>query len=111
MERERPFAGTGTRVPLAPFLDREGLKKMAVRAELYCYFCGHGLGEVIVPTKARRPSVDQLKTAYSAPGREQPEWSAADQPLCPRCGGQLFLERFDHEVVRPGDRGALRRAS
>jgi len=84
---------------------------MAVRAELYCYFCGHGLGEVVVPTKARKPSVEQLKTAYSAPGREQPEWSAADQPLCPRCGGQLFLERFDHEVVRSRDRRALRRAS
>lgn len=84
---------------------------MPVRAELYCYFCGHGLGEVLVPTTARRPSVEQLRVAYSTPGREAPGWSAADQPLCPRCGGQLFLERFEHEVVRSPGRRALRRAS
>ena len=84
---------------------------MTVRAELYCYFCGHGLGEVLVPTKARRPTVDQLRAAYSKPGREAPAWSDADQPLCPRCGGQLFLERFEHEVVRSADRRALKRAS
>jgi hypothetical protein len=84
---------------------------MTVRAELYCYFCGHGLGEVLVPTTARRPSVEQLRVAYSKPGREAPGWSAADQPLCPRCGGQLFLERFEHEVVRSSGRRALKRAS
>jgi hypothetical protein len=84
---------------------------MTVRAELYCYFCGHGLGEVLVPTTARRPSVEQLRVAYSKPGVEAPGWSAADQPLCPRCGGQLFLERFEHEVVRNSGRGALKRAS
>ena len=84
---------------------------MTVRAELYCYFCGHGLGEVLVPTTARRPSVEQLRVAYSKPGREGPGWSAADQPLCPRCGGQLFLERFEHEVVRSSGRRALKRAS
>lgn len=84
---------------------------MSVRAELYCYFCGHGLGEVLVPARARRPSVEQLRAAYAAAGREAPNWSAADQPLCPRCGGQLFLERFEHEVVRPAERRALKRAS
>jgi len=84
---------------------------MTVRAELYCYFCGHGLGEVLVPTTARRPSVEQLRVAYSKPGREAPGWSAADQPLCPRCGGQLFLERFEHEVDRSSGRRALKRAS
>lgn len=85
---------------------------MALRAELYCYFCGHGLGEVIVPTRAARPTVEQLRTAYaSVHGREQPNWDDGDQPLCPRCGGQLFLERFDHEVVRAGERRALKRAS
>lgn len=83
---------------------------MPTRAELYCYFCGHGLGEVLVPTKARKPTVEQLRAAYAAAGREAPEWSTAEQPLCPRCGGQLFLERFDHEVVRQ-ERRALRRAS
>jgi len=84
---------------------------MPTRAELYCYFCGHGLGEVLVPTSGRKPSVEQLRAAYSRPGREAPEWSQADQPLCPRCGGQLFLERFEHEVVRSGDRRTLKRAS
>ena len=84
---------------------------MTVRAELYCYFCGHVLGEVLVPTTARRPSVEQLRVAYSKPGREAPGWSAADQPLCPRCGGQLFLERFEHEVVRAHERRTLKRAS
>ena len=84
---------------------------MAVRAELYCYLCGHGLGEVVVPTKARKPTVEQLRDAYAQPGREAPTWSHAEQPLCPRCGGQLFLERFEHEVVRQRGRGALKRAS
>ena len=84
---------------------------MAIRAELYCYFCGHGLGEVLVPTAARRPSLAQLRTAYAAVGREAPVWDESDQPLCPRCGGQLFLERFEHEVIRSHERRALKRAS
>ena len=85
---------------------------MALRAELYCYFCGHGLGEVLVPTSARRPTVEQLRAAYERTGgREQPNWDEAEQPLCPRCGGQLFLERFEHEVVRASERRALKRAS
>jgi hypothetical protein len=85
---------------------------MALRAELYCYFCGHGLGEVLVPTSARRPTVEQLRAAYdNVHGREVPVWNDGDQPLCPRCGGQLFLERFEHEVVRASDRRTLKRAS
>src|SRR5438552_15280552 len=85
---------------------------MALRAELYCYFCGHGLGEVLVPTSARRPTVEQLRTAYdNVRGREAPVWNDGDQPLCPRCGGQLFLERFEHEVVRTNERRTLKRAS
>jgi len=85
---------------------------MALRAELYCYFCGHGLGEVLVATSARRPTVEQLRTAYdNAHGRETPVWNDGDQPLCPRCGGQLFLERFEHEVVRASERRTLKRAS
>src|SRR2546430_15987131 len=84
---------------------------MALRAELYCYFCGHGLGEVLVPTSARRPTVEQLRTAYdNVRGREAPVWNEGDQPLCPRCGGQLFLERFEHEVVRTNERRTLKRA-
>ncbi len=83
---------------------------MAFRAELYCYFCGHGSGEVLIPTAARRPSADQLQTAYATvPQDVAPVWDSG-QPRCPRCGGQMFLERFEHEVVRRGDR-RLRRAS
>ncbi len=89
---------------------------MSLRAELYCYFCGHGLGEVVVPTAARRPTVEQLRAAYEAaavagPGRETPVWDESSQPLCPRCGGQLFLERYEHEVVRRADPGGLKQAS
>jgi hypothetical protein len=85
---------------------------MALRAELYCYFCGHGLGEVLVPTSARRPTVQQLRAAYErTAGQEQPNWDETEQPLCPRCGGQLFLERFEHEVVRASERRTLKRAS
>ncbi|TMC79175.1 MAG: hypothetical protein E6J09_02820 [Chloroflexi bacterium] len=85
---------------------------MALRAELYCYFCGHGLGEVVVPTNARRPTVEQLRTAYAnVGGGDAPVWNDGDQPLCPRCGGQLFLERFEHEVVRASERRTLKRAS
>ncbi len=83
---------------------------MAFRAELYCYFCGHGSGEVLIPTVARRPSPEQLQTAYATvPQDIAPVWETG-QPRCPRCGGQMFLERFEHEVVRRGDR-RLRRAS
>src|SRR5437879_3848815 len=85
---------------------------MALRAELYCYFCGHGLGEVLVPTSARRPTVEQLRTAYeNVRGREAPVWNEGDQPLCPRCGGQLFLERFEHEVIRGNERRTRSRAA
>ena len=83
---------------------------MAFRAELYCYFCGHGCGEVLIPGAARRPSPDQLEAAYStAPQDAAPVWDGT-QPRCPRCGGQLFLERFEHEVVRRAER-PLKRAS
>jgi hypothetical protein len=85
---------------------------MAFRAELYCYFCGHGCGEVLIPGALRRPSPEHLRVAYaSAPEDVGPSWDAG-QPRCPRCGGQLFLERFEHEVVRRGERRAgLKRAS
>ncbi len=83
---------------------------MTLRAELYCYFCGHGCGEVLVATNARRPTAEQLKVAYSRVGEPlAPLWEDGGQPICPRCGGQLFLERFEHEVARRGDR-TLRRA-
>lgn len=82
---------------------------MAFRAELYCYFCGHGCGEVLIAGHVRRPSPDQLRLAYDSVAPDiAPVWDGG-QPRCPRCGGQLFLERFEHEVVRRGER--LRRAS
>lgn len=85
---------------------------MAFRAELYCYFCGHGCGEVVGPSNARRPTPEQLRAAYEAASNaEGPVWDDGPQPRCPRCGGQLFLERFEHEVVRRGERRALKRAS
>jgi hypothetical protein len=102
----------GTRNALPPLFGRFRVEVfVAVRAELYCYFCGHGLGEVVVPTRARRPSLEQLRTAYATGGREAPVWDGSDQPLCPRCGGQLFLERFEHEVIRSHERRPLKRAS
>jgi hypothetical protein len=52
----------------------------------------------------------QLRTAY-ATVPEAPVWDDSDQPLCPRCGGQLFLERFEHEVIRSHERRTLKRAS
>ena len=84
---------------------------MAIRAELYCYFCGHGLGDVLVPTR-RRPTVEQLRAAYLAMAlEEQPEWDSTGQPICPRCHGQLFLEKHEHEVVRPAEARHLKKAS
>jgi hypothetical protein len=84
---------------------------MAFRAELYCYFCGHGCGEVLIPGALRRPSPEQLRVAYASTAEDiAPHWDAG-QPRCPRCGGQLFLERFEHEVVRRGERRSLKRAS
>ncbi len=83
---------------------------MFLRAELYCYFCGHGSGEVLVATKSRRPTPAQLKAAYSSiTGPHAPIWDAGEQPLCPRCGGQLFLERYEQQA--PRRRTALRKAS
>ena len=83
---------------------------MFLRAELYCYFCGHGSGEVQVATKSRRPTPEQLKAAYAAvTGPRAPIWDAGEQPLCPRCGGQLFLERYEEQAVRR--RAALKKAS
>lgn len=83
---------------------------MPLRAELYCYFCGHGCGDVLVPTRGRTPTPEQLRAAYSGvPEPIAPVWDGSGQPGCPRCGGQLFLERYGHEVVRRAER--LRRAS
>ena len=65
---------------------------MYLRAELYCYFCGHGSGEVIVATKSRRPTPEQLKAAYSAiTGPRAPIWDAGEQPYALSAGavGQL----------------------
>ncbi|CAN5249702.1 hypothetical protein BH18CHL2_BH18CHL2_04020 [soil metagenome] len=84
---------------------------MPLCAELYCYFCGHGCGDVLVPTSGRRPTVEQLRAAYVAVAEPiAPVWDEAGQPTCPRCGGQLFLERYGHEVVRRRER-RLRQAS
>ena len=77
------------------------MAEMVVRAELYCYFCGHGFGEVLIPARQSRPSVVQLRAAYGAMAPEaQPEWDATGQPICPRCTGQLFLERHEFEIAR-----------
>jgi acetone carboxylase gamma subunit len=84
--------------------------KAMLRAELYCYFCGHGSGEVLVATKSRRPTPEQLRAAYShVTGPRTPQWNAGEQPLCPRCGGQLFLEKYEQQVVRR--RAVLKEAS
>ena len=85
---------------------------MPLRAELYCYFCGHGCGEVQVATRARRPNAEQLRAAYATEtGPGAPVWDAGEQPVCPRCAGQLFLERYEYEVVRRSDRRTLKKAS
>ncbi len=84
---------------------------MPLRAELYCYFCGHGCGDVLVPTRARKPTPEQLRAAYATVAEPiAPVWDEAGQPNCPRCGGQLFLEKYGHEAVRRAER-PLRRAS
>lgn len=72
---------------------------MAVRAELYCYFCGHGLGEVFVPGKGR-PNNAQLKEAYTSQHPQGgPVWKD-ESPRCPRCGAQLFLEHVERTRLR-----------
>jgi hypothetical protein len=43
-------------------------------------------------------------------GPGAPIWDRGEQPLCPRCGGQLFLEKYQHEVVRRRP-AALKKAS
>lgn len=72
---------------------------MAVRIELYCTFCGHGTGEVVVPT-AGRPSARQIREAFESqkPGGG-PLW-VGEQPRCPRCRGQLFLEGLERTPLR-----------
>ncbi|MEA2662409.1 MAG: hypothetical protein QOH08_1981, partial [Chloroflexota bacterium] len=67
-------------------------------------------GEVIVATKSRRPTPEQLRAAYShVSGPRAPVWDAGEQPLCPRCGGQLFLEKYEQQSVRR--RAVLKKAS
>lgn len=72
---------------------------MAVRTELFCHFCGHGVGEVFVATSGR-PSNAELRRAYEAqhPGAG-PAW-LGDQPRCPRCRGQLFLDAVETTKFR-----------
>lgn len=80
---------------------------MILRVELHCYFCGHDMGEVRIPTRTQRPTAQQLHVAFAATGRsEQPVWDReADRPLCPRCRGQLALAL---EIVRRPERAAAR---
>ena len=68
-------------------------------AELFCTFCGHGVGEVTVPSRGH-PSNAELRAAYE----EQrpvggPLW-IDDQPRCPRCRGQLFLDSWERSPLR-----------
>ena len=72
---------------------------MAVRIELYCTFCGHGVGEVVVPTRGR-PTNPELREAFAEqhPGGG-PLW-VEGQPRCPRCRGQLFVEGLERSTLR-----------
>src|SRR3972149_999658 len=63
--------------------------QMAVRAELYCYFCGHGCGEVLTPAAMRRPTPKPLRTAYApVPEGVAPAWEGRR--------ARLPFERGDH---------------
>ena len=68
-------------------------------------FCGHGLGEVLVPTSARRPTVasfaPRTKRFAAARPRLERRRSAALPPLR---AVSFFLERFEHEVIRASER-------
>jgi hypothetical protein len=65
------------------------------RAELTCLYCGHSLGDVLVP-RGRRPTNADLRAAYSAaPDATRPAWDAHGAPRCPRCAARLFIELSD----------------
>lgn len=72
---------------------------MAVRTELYCTFCGHSVGEVVVAVRGR-PSNTQLRAAYEAQHPSAGPLWIGDQPRCPRCRGQLFVEVFERAPLR-----------
>ncbi len=72
---------------------------MAVRIELYCAFCGHGVGEVVVATSGR-PTGRQLRTAFETQHPSGGPLWIGDQPRCPRCRGQLFLEGLERATLR-----------
>ncbi len=72
---------------------------MAVRTELYCTFCGHSAGDVAVAT-TRRPTNRELRAAYEAQRPSAGPLWIGDQPRCPRCKGQLFLEGFERSALR-----------
>ncbi len=67
---------------------------MAVRTELFCHFCGHGVGEVFVPTRGR-PSNAELRLAYEGQHPAAGPLWLGDEPRCPRCRGQLFLDAIE----------------
>jgi hypothetical protein len=72
---------------------------VAVRIELYCAFCGHGVGEVVVPGSGR-PTNRQLRAAFAAQlSSGGPVW-IDEQPRCPRCRGQLFVEGLERTGLR-----------
>lgn len=72
---------------------------MAMRIELYCTFCGHGVGEVVVPGSGR-PSPRELREAFETQRPAGgPVW-IGDQPRCPRCRGQLFVEGLVKTALR-----------
>lgn len=76
-----------------------GGERMAVRTELFCHFCGHGVGEVLVPT-SRRPTNAELKLAYQAQHPQTGPLWFGEEPRCPRCKGQLFLDQVETTRLR-----------
>jgi hypothetical protein len=70
------------------------------RVELTCLYCGHALGEVLVP-RGRRPTNAELRGAYaSEPDAIAPAWDAHGAPRCPRCAARLFIEFTDRSSPR-----------
>ncbi len=74
-------------------------RNLVVRVELTCFYCGHSVGDIRVPTSGRATYRDIRDALETMPAAPTIEWDAHGSPRCPRCRGKLFIEESERRVA------------
>lgn len=73
-------------------------RRLVLRVELTCFYCGHSYGEVRVPVDGRPTYRDLRKAVEAMDPAPDVAWDAHGAPRCPRCHGKLFIEESERRV-------------